>query len=105
MPTPCLTSMTASSTETCVVPPMTEIDASPVLPALTPVQMAFLVSLLPGPRPTRDCQDAITIGALVRLNLVAWDEPDQPLHGRRKRSTFMLTGAGTQALAAGILHR
>jgi hypothetical protein len=35
------------------------------------VQMAFLASLLPGPRRTNDCQDAITVGGLLRLNLIS----------------------------------
>jgi hypothetical protein len=71
--------------------------SAPVAP-LTPVQMAFLVSLLPGPRRTDYCQDAITVGGLLRLNLIAWDEPDHRLKGRRRRSTFALSEAGTRAL-------
>lgn len=73
----------------------------PVFSSLTPLQLAFLSSLLPGPRFTDDCQDAITVGGLLRLNLVAWDEPNAKLNGRRKRGTFALTEAGTRILAAG----
>ena len=54
--------------------PLPVQETLPQLPPLSPVQMAFLVSLLPGPRPTSDCQDAITVGGLLRLNLVAWHE-------------------------------
>lgn len=65
---------------------------------LTLVQTAFLVSLLPGPRRTDDCQDAIAVGGLLRLNLIAWKEPDHRLKGRRRRSTFALSEAGIRAL-------
>jgi hypothetical protein len=65
---------------------------------LTQVQMAFLVSLLPGPRLTDDCQDAITVGGLLRLNLIDWDEPDHRIKGRRGRSTFALSEVGIRAL-------
>jgi hypothetical protein len=66
--------------------------------SLTPVQIAFLASLLPGPRQTGDCQDAITVGGLLRLNLVAWDEPDHRLKVRRRHGTFALSEAGIRAL-------
>lgn len=65
---------------------------------LTLVQTAFLVSLLGGPRRTDDCQDAITVGGLLRLNLIAWEEPDHRLKGRRRHSTFALSEAGIHAL-------
>ncbi len=68
-------------------------------PTLTALQRAFLTTLLPGPRPTRDCQDAITVGGLLRLNFVAWDEPGPGRDRRRPRSTFALTEAGARALA------
>jgi hypothetical protein len=77
---------------------MTERDALPLSPPLTAVQVAFLTSLLPGPRPTDDCQDAITVGGLLRLNLIIWDEPDCRPRRRRKCSTFALSDAGTRAL-------
>jgi hypothetical protein len=76
----------------------------PLPPSLTPVQLAFLVSLLPGPRPTDDCHDAITVGGLVRPNLVAWDVPNHRPDGRRRRSTFALTEAGTRLLAGRVPH-
>jgi len=66
--------------------------------SLTPVQTAFLISLLPGPRRTDDCQDAITVGGLLRLNLVAWDEPNRRHKAVRRHSTFALSEAGTRAL-------
>ena len=67
-------------------------------PPLAPAQMAFLVSLLPGPRRTDDCQDAITVGGLLRLNLINWDEPDPRLKGQRRYDTFALSEAGIHAL-------
>jgi hypothetical protein len=66
--------------------------------SLTSVQIAFLVSLLPGPRRTDDCQDAITVGGLLRLNMVAWNEFDHRVKGRRRHSTFALSEAGTREL-------
>jgi hypothetical protein len=66
---------------------------------LSPAQVAFLVSLVPGPRLTAACQDAITVGSLMRLNLVAWDEVKRSASGRRRDSdTFSLTPAAVQFL-------
>jgi hypothetical protein len=65
-------------------------------PALSPAQVAFLVSLVSGPRPAADCQDAITVGSLMRLNLVAWDEIRHRRRGRK--STFSLTSAAVTML-------
>jgi hypothetical protein len=65
---------------------------------LTPVQMAFLASLLPGPRRADDCQDAITVGGLLRLHLVSWDEPDHRPKGRRNHDMFALSEDGIRAL-------
>jgi hypothetical protein len=66
---------------------------------LSPAQVAFLVSLLPGPRPTAACQDAITVGGLIRLNLVAWDEATGPASRRwRGTGTFSLTPAAVRFL-------
>jgi hypothetical protein len=72
--------------------------------SLTPVQLAFLVSLLPGPRRTDDCQDAITVGGLLRLKMIAWDEPDHRVKGRRGHSTFALSETGTLALGSRLAH-
>jgi len=73
--------------------------AAPVqLPVLTPREAIFRRSLVPGPRPTGQCEDAITIGALIRRNLVAWDEPDHRHQRRRRHGTFGLTEAGVRAL-------
>jgi hypothetical protein len=83
---------------------MTEGRIGPLPPSLTPVQLAFLVSLLPGPRPTDDYHDAITVGVFIRLNLVARDEPNHGLDGRRRRSTFALTEAGTRVLPERVPH-
>lgn len=70
-------------------------------PILSAVQRAFLVSLTSGPRPTDDCQDAITVGSLMRLNLVAWDEVRYRPSGRRRGTdTFALTRTGTQLLTS-----
>ena len=91
--------MSACSTKTCFAVLMVEYEASHP-PSLTPVQVAFLVSLLPGPRRTDDCQDAITVGGLLRLNLITWDEPKHRLKGQRTRSTFALSEAGIRALDA-----
>lgn len=74
-------------------------------PSLTSVQLAFLTTLLPGPRPTDDCQDAITVGSLMRLNLVAWDEPDHRVPGGYCHDTFALTQAGIHALTRQPPHR
>jgi len=95
--------MSACSTRFCSGGLMPErITAPAVLPhpmMLSPVQVAFLVSLVPGPRPTTECQDAITIGSLMRLNLVAWDEVRSPaLRRRRGLDTFSLTPAAMQFL-------
>src|SRR5690349_398128 len=76
-----LTRMSACSTRTCFGMLVVEHEALHP-PSLTSVQIAFLVSLLPGPRRTDDCQDAITVGGLLRLNLVAWDELDHRVKGR-----------------------
>ena len=66
---------------------------------LSPAQVALLVSLVPGPRPKADCQNAVTIGSLLRLNLVAWDEASRPASERRRGSgTFSLTPAAVQFL-------
>jgi len=66
---------------------------------LSPAQVAFLVSLFPGPRLTTACQDAITVGSLMRLNLVAWNETRGPAPGRRRGSdTFSLTPTAVQLL-------
>lgn len=89
--------MSACSTKTCFNLLVVEYEASHPS-CLTPVQMAFLISLLPGPRRTDACQDAITVGGLLRLNLIAWDEPDHRLKRRRRRSTFALSEAGTRAV-------
>lgn len=67
------------------------------LPALSPVQFAFLLSLVPGPRPTSHCQDAITVGNLMRLNLVAWLETEDQF--RVRNDTFSLTPLAVQFLA------
>lgn len=78
---------------------MTAPAALPQPVMLSPVQVAFLVSLVPGPRPTAKCQDAITIGSLMRLNLVAWDEAIRPAFRRRRGpDTFSLTQAAVQFL-------
>jgi len=72
---------------------------SPPLPlSLSPVQLAFLESLRRGPRPTSRCHDAITVGALMRLNLVAWHETMHRPRDRRGTGTFALTSAATQFL-------
>lgn len=89
--------MSACSTKTCFSVLVVEPQALHQSP-LTPVQMAFLVSLLPGPRRTDDCQDAITVGGLLRLNLIDWDEPDHRLKGRRSPGTFALSEVGIRAL-------
>jgi hypothetical protein len=70
------------------------------LPALSSVQLAFLASLVPGPRPTWRCQDAITVGNLVRLNLVAWSEIRDPSRRRDDKSTFSLTPLAMQVLTS-----
>lgn len=65
--------------------------AAPARLVLSPTQIAFLESLVPGPKAASRCHDAITIGSLIRLNLVAWQE-DPPLDRRRKGSaSFGLT--------------
>jgi hypothetical protein len=70
-------------------------------PILSTTQHAFLVSLASGPRPTNDCQDAITVGSLMRLHLVAWDEVrHRPSERRRGTGTFSLTPAGEQLLTS-----
>jgi hypothetical protein len=69
------------------------------LPALSPVQLVFLTSLIPGPRPTSHCQDAITVGNLMRLNLVAWSETKDRSRHRNDTSTFSLTPLALQVLA------
>jgi len=73
---------------------------APPLPiALSPVQVAFLVSLVSGPRPTAECQDAMTVGSLMRLNLVAWDETQRSVvKHRHGTSTFSLTPAAERFL-------
>jgi hypothetical protein len=73
------------------------VSPQPVM--LSSAQVTFLTSLTPGPRPTAACQDAITVGSLMRLNLVAWDEPSGLASGRRRDSgTFSLTLAAVQFL-------
>jgi hypothetical protein len=68
------------------------------LSPLTSAQTAFLVSLLLGPRRTDDCQDAITVGGLLRLNLISWEEPHHRPKARRRHDTFALSEAGIHAL-------
>ena len=70
-----------------------------VVPVLSPVQHAFLVSLIPGPRPTSRCQDAITVGSLMRLNLVVWTETKDQFRRRNGTSTFSLTSRAVRFLA------
>jgi hypothetical protein len=74
------------------------------LPSLTTIQVDFLASLLPGRRYTDDCQDAITVGGLLRLNLITWEEPGHLPHKRRERSTFALSQAGIHVLGAHTLN-
>src|SRR5690349_6194723 len=96
--------MSACSTRNYFVALMIEGQASHP-PSLTPEQITFLVSLLSGPRRTDDCHDAITVGPLLRLNLIAWDEPDHRLKGRRRPSTFTLSEAGIRALDVRLPNR
>src|SRR5215213_1854851 len=100
----CLIRMSACSTRTCFVVLMVEREALHP-PPLTSVQVAFLVSLLPGPRRTNHCHNAITVSGLLRLNLIAWDEPHHRLKGRRRRGTFALSEAGIRALDARLPNR
>ncbi len=93
--------MSACSMRTCFVARM--IDRCG-LPPLTTIQLAFLASLLPGRRYTDDCQDAITVGGLLRLDLITWEEPDHRPHKRRERSTFGLSQAGIHALGTHALN-
>ena len=72
----------------------------PAQPSLTPVQAVFLSSLRGGARLTSDCQDAITVGELMRLNLVYWDETNNPRGGRKVGSTFFLTPLGVELVCA-----
>ena len=90
--------MTVCWTRLCFGQPMPEpMTAQAALPhpvLLSRVQVDFLMSLIPGPRPTTACQDAITVGSLMRLNLVAWNEIAGPAARRRRgKSTFSLTPA------------
>jgi hypothetical protein len=64
--------------------------------SLTAAQLAFLSSLRVGARPTSDCQDAITVGELMRLNLVYWNEPRVSRSSRELVSTFSLTRLGVE---------
>jgi hypothetical protein len=73
-------------------------------PSLTTIQLDFLASLLPGRRYTDNCQDAITVGALLRLNLITWEEPGRLTHERRERGTFALSQAGMHLLGAHTLN-
>ncbi len=59
----------------------------------------------PGGRHTKDCQDAITVGGLLRLNLIVWNEPGHRSPARRERSTFALSEAGLSALDSYTLNR
>jgi hypothetical protein len=70
-------------------------------PSLTPAQMAFLSSLRAGARLASDCQDAITVGELMRLNLVYWNETRNPRDGRNVVSTFSLTPLGAELVREG----
>lgn len=66
---------------------------------LTAAQIGFLSSLRAGGRPTAACQDALTVGTLLRLHLVAWNEDRGGVAGRRRAaSTFSLTSLGRQHL-------
>ena len=65
-------------------------------PSLTPAQEAFLSSLRAGARLASDCQDAITVGELMRLNLVYWDETRNHREGRNRVSTCSLTPRGAE---------
>lgn len=93
--------MSACSTKICFVAQMIDRGG---LPSLTAIQLAFLASLLPGRRYTDDCQDAITVGGLLRLNLIIWEQPDHRPRKRRERSTFALSQAGVQALNTNALN-
>src|SRR5689334_6573480 len=64
--------------------------------SLTAAQLAFLASLRAGARPTSDCQDAIAVGELMRLNLVYWNEPRISRGSRELVSTFSLTRLGVE---------
>lgn len=69
--------------------------------SITPKQMAFLASLRAGSRPVSDCQDAITVGALLRFRLVSWKDTPGSGNGRTgTTSTFRLTPAGNRLLRA-----
>lgn len=66
---------------------------------LSAAQIGFLSSLRAGGRPTAACQDALTVGTLLRLHLVAWNEDRGGVAGRRRAaSTFSLTPLGLQRL-------
>ena len=70
-------------------------------PSLTPAQAAFLSSPRAGVRLACDCQDAITVGELMRLNLVYWNETRNPRDGRNGVSTFSLTPLGAELVREG----
>jgi len=69
--------------------------------SLTTTEIAFLSRLRSASRPTGQCQDALTVGALMRLGLVAWEEGRAP--GRTApngRGSFSLTSRGRRRLVA-----
>lgn len=98
--------MNACWTSPCCGLPMADAAPLPAIlpqfPVLSPVQTAFLNSLLSGPRLTSECQDAITVGSLLRLNLVAWHETARHPRRRKHASTFSLTDVALQLLADGM---
>jgi hypothetical protein len=66
---------------------------------LTPAEIRFLSSLRAGARPTSACQDAITVGALIRSKLVWWNTlPVADASYRRPVPSFSLTRLGIQRL-------
>lgn len=68
-------------------------------PRFTPAQLSFLSSLRAGARPTSACQDALTVGQLIRLKLVSWNEKRAGGHGFRPMTgTFSLTSLGLRLL-------
>jgi hypothetical protein len=79
---------------------MTTQIVSPLQPVLSPAQIAFLESLIPGPKAASRCQDAITVGSLIRLNFVAWHESAPTNRRRRGLASFGLTQLALLFLAA-----
>jgi hypothetical protein len=77
----------------------TALIVAPAQPMLSPIQIAFLESLVPGPKAAWRCQDATTVGSLIRLNLVAWQEGPPAYRRRNKSISFRLTQSAMHFLA------